>query len=156
MPCYCVTSVPAVTGSSCLWMYERVSMPGRPLSLSIVATLMILFGLAEVVTGFTHHFFGLSTSETWVFTYSGAAIGLFYILAGVLTLTMRRKAGIAAIILLCADVAGRLVLVATGLYPFHPFKQAFAIVAGTAIAAGFAIYIGFKLRTFAGSNPAPR
>jgi hypothetical protein len=58
-----------------------------------------------------------------------------------------------AIILLSLDVAGRIALVATGLYPFHHFKQAFSIVAGTTIAAGFAIYIGFKLRTFAGSHP---
>jgi hypothetical protein len=47
----------------------------RPRGILIVALLMILFGLAEVVTGFTHRFFGISTTEGVASTYAGAAIG---------------------------------------------------------------------------------
>ena len=35
----------------------------RPWDLMIIAALMILFGLAEVVTSFTHAFFGITTTR---------------------------------------------------------------------------------------------
>ena len=34
----------------------------RPFGINIIAILMILFGFAELVTGFTHNFFGISTT----------------------------------------------------------------------------------------------
>lgn len=117
----------------------------RPTGIIIVALLMILFGLIEVVTAFTHHFLGISTSEASVFTYSAAAIGAFYVVAGLLILTMKKWAAALAIVLLIADIIGRIALVMAGLYPIDSFEQIFAIVMGTAIAAIFAIYIGWKL-----------
>ena len=36
----------------------------RPWGITIVAVLMILFGLAEVVTGFTHNFYDTGTSTS--------------------------------------------------------------------------------------------
>ena len=120
----------------------------RPLGIVIVAILMILFGLAEVVTGFTHNFFGISTSSISIFTYSAAAIGIFYVVAGLLSLTMKKWAAILAIVLLIADIVGRIALVATGLYPLNSAEQIFAIIVGTVIAAIFAIYIGLKLKSF--------
>jgi hypothetical protein len=36
--------------------------PGRNLGNIVVAALMILFGLAGIVTGFTHNFLGITTS----------------------------------------------------------------------------------------------
>ena len=120
----------------------------RPLGITIVAALMIIFGLAEVSTGFTHQFFGVHTSESAIFTYSGAAIGVFYVLAGLLTLTMRKWAAALAIILLVLDIIGRIALTVTGLYPTDSFEQIFAIVIGTAIAAIFAIYIGWMWKAF--------
>ena len=42
----------------------------RPLGITIVAILMILFGLAEIVTGFTHNFFGVSTTLGALSAYS--------------------------------------------------------------------------------------
>ena len=109
---------------------------------------MILFGLAEVATSFTHHFFGISTSETVTFTVAGAAIGLFYVAAGLLVLTMRKWAAALAIVLLGADIVGRIALVAAGLYPVDTTLQAAAIVIGTAIAAIFAVYIWRKRKLF--------
>ena len=120
----------------------------RPLGITVVAVLMILFGLAEVVTSFTHNFFGLSTSQLTISTIAGAAIGAFYLAAGLLSLTMRKTAAALAIILLVADVIGRIVMVVAGLYPIDSPKQTFAIIFGTAIAAIFAIYIGLKWKSF--------
>jgi hypothetical protein len=53
-----------------------------------------------------------------------------------------------ALACLALVIAGRLALVATGLFPLGSFKQAFAIATGTAIAIGFAVYIGSKWRSF--------
>jgi len=120
----------------------------RPLGITIVAILMILFGLAEVVTSFTHGFFGIITSQAAIFTYSGATIGIFYVVAGLLILTMKKWAAALAIVLLGADIIGRIALVATGLYPLNSLEQVIGIILGTALAAIFAIYIGFKWKSF--------
>ncbi len=123
--------------------------PPRPIGVLVVAVLMILFGLAEVATGFTHNFIGqVSTTETTLSTWLGVALGLFYAIGGVLILTKKKWAALTAIVLLCGDVIGRVGMVMTGLYPVNTFKQTFAIVVGTAIALFFAIYIALKLKRF--------
>ena len=81
--------------------------------------------------------------------FASAIIGIFYALAGLLVLTVRRFAAAVAIVLLIADVAGRIALTATGLYPTGSPLNTVAIVAGTAIVAFFAIYIGVRWRVFA-------
>jgi hypothetical protein len=96
---------------------------GRPRGITIVAVLMILFGLAEVVTGFTHNFFGIITSSINIFTYSAAAIGAFYVVGGLLILTMKKWAAALAIVLLVADIVGRVSLVVTGLYPLNSRRR---------------------------------
>jgi hypothetical protein len=121
---------------------------GRPRGIIIVAFLMILFGLAEVVTGFTHNFFGITTSQVTIFTYSAAAIGAFYVVSGLLILTMRKWAAALAIMLLGADIIGRAALVVVGLYPIDSLKNTLGIIAGTVIAVIFAIYIGWKWKSF--------
>jgi len=129
------------------------SKSSRPEGILIVAVLMILFGAAEVATGFTHNFIGqVSTTETTLSTTLGVALGLFYAIAGVLILTNRKWAAIAAIVLLCSDVIGRIGMVLAGLYPLNSFKQTFAILVGTAIALFFAIYIWLKLKYFEGNQ----
>jgi hypothetical protein len=59
---------------------------------------------------------------------------------------MKRWSAVVAVICLCAVVAGRIIMVATGLYPFGSFLQIFAIVAGTAIASFFAVYVTLKAK----------
>ena len=59
---------------------------------TIVAFLMILFGFAGVVTSFTRHFFGVATSEEHPSTVARGAIGLFYVVSGLLILTKRKSA----------------------------------------------------------------
>ena len=76
------------------------SVNKRPLSITIVVLLMILFDLIEVVTAFTHSFLGITTSQAAFFTYTAMAIGIFYLIARLLILTMKKWAAALAIILL--------------------------------------------------------
>jgi hypothetical protein len=120
----------------------------RPFGVIVAAAFTIIAGLAEVVTGFTHNFFGITTSSITVFTYSATVIGLFYLAAGLLILTMRRWAAALALVLLGADIIGRLILIVTGLYPTDSLKNTFSVIAGTVLVALVALYIGWKWKSF--------
>ena len=121
---------------------------GRPRGLTVAAVLMILFGIAEVVTGFTHDFVGVATAQGTLSTTIGATLGIFYLLSGVFILTMKKQLAALAILLLMADVTGRIFMVVAGLFPVDTFKQIFSIVVGTVVAGVFAIYIGLRWRSF--------
>jgi len=54
-------------------------VPTFPVSIIIAAMVIILFGLAEVVTGVTHQFFGLTITKINISTYLGVTLGLFYL-----------------------------------------------------------------------------
>ncbi len=122
----------------------------RPRDLLVIALLMILFGLAEVATSFTHNFFGVNTAAGDASTAAGTAVGMLYVLSGVFILPVRKWGAALAIICLAADVVGRVAMVATGLYPLDSAKQTFAMIMGTLIAALFAVYIGLKWKSFKG------
>ena len=109
---------------------------------------MVVFGLAEVVTGFTHEFFGLTTARNEVATYLGVALGLCYFGGGLLIFTRRRWAALIALVLLSGDVLGRLAMVLFRLYPIDSFRQTFGIVAGTLVAGFFAIHVAWNLKSF--------
>ncbi len=127
---------------------DKLVNQSRPRGITIAALLMVVFGLAEVTTGFTHRFFGLSTAQVTVSTYVGAGIGVLYAVAGLLILSMKKRAAAVALVLLIADIVGRIGMVVTGLYPVDSFKQIFAIILGTSIVAVFAVYIGLKWSMF--------
>jgi hypothetical protein len=127
---------------------EELMNRNRPMGIAVVALLMIIFGLAEVTTGFTHNFFGLSTAKGTTSAYAGAAIGILYAVAGLLILSMKRRAAAVSIVLLFAVIIGRIGMVATGLYPIDSFKQTLAIILGTSIVAVFAVYIRLKWFAF--------
>lgn len=120
----------------------------RPFGIIVAAVFTIIAGLAEVVTGFTHDFFGITTSSVAIFTYTSAVIGLCYLAAGLLILTMRRWAAVLALVLLGADIVGRIVLVFTGLYPTDSLKNTFSVIAGTVLVALVALYIVWKWKSF--------
>jgi hypothetical protein len=116
--------------------------------ITVVATLMILFGVAEVLTGvFLGHRIGVSEANSTAFAYETPAIGALYAIGGTLLLTGKKWAAGLALFCLVADVAGRVHLVVTGIYPFIGFA-AVAVVIGTAIAIGFGIYIAAKWSLF--------
>jgi hypothetical protein len=120
----------------------------RPRGIVIVALLMVAFGLAEVVTGLTHNFFGIATAKASTSAYAGAAIGVLYTVAGLLILPLRRWAAARAIAFLIADIIGRVAMVATGLYPVNSLKQIVAMILGTFIVGVFAVYIRLKWSFF--------
>lgn len=123
-------------------------MRRRPAGVTAVAILMIVFGLAEVTMGFTHRFLGLSTSPDAISTWAGSAIGVCYAVAGVLVLSMRKRAAGVAIVLLVADVLGRIGMVVLGLYPLDSVRQIAAVSVGTAVVAVFGVYIGLNWAAF--------
>ncbi len=121
---------------------------GRPRGIIVVALLMIVFGCAEVVTAFTHNFFGLHITPGEPSAYVGATLGVLYAAAGLLILSMRRRAALMAVGFLIVVVVGRILMTVAGLYPITSIRQALAMAAGTSIAAGFAVYIGMKRSAF--------
>ena len=116
--------------------------------IATVAVLMILFGVAEIATGFTHNFFGVSTTRSAFSAYANACVGALYAVAGILILSMKKKSVAIALGCLALDVVGRIALVVTGLFPINTFRQTGAIVAGTTIVIIFAAYIGSKWEHF--------
>ncbi len=129
-------------------MTTRSNRIPRPRVITVIAVLMIVFGIAEVVTGLNHNFFGVTTTQGSASARIGVTLGLLYFAAGVLTSTMRRWAAWLAIGCLVVDVIGRLAMVVTGLYPTSSVKQVLAIVVGTALAGLFALYIWHKRDSF--------
>jgi hypothetical protein len=117
-------------------------------ALATVAILMILFGLAEIVTGFTHNFFGVSTTRGAFSAYANAGVGALYSVAGILILSMKKRYVAIALGCLALDVVGRIALVATGLFPLNAFRQTGAMIAGTVIVIIFAFCIGSKWKQF--------
>lgn len=118
------------------------------LRIGAASLLMMAFGAAEIVTSFTHRFFGLSTSAATLSTIVGVFIGSCYFASGLLVLSRKRWAAGAAIVLLITDAIGRSAMVLTGLYPIDSPLQAFAIVVGTSIVILFAFYVRFEMRHF--------
>jgi hypothetical protein len=120
-----------------------------PTDIVIIAVLMVVFGLAEIVTGFTHSFLGLlSTVSAVASTFGGVGIGAFYAIGGFFLLTTKKWVVIVAEICLIFVIVGRISLVAFGYYPLNSFLQTFSIIIGTTIAIFFAIYIGVRWRYF--------
>jgi len=113
----------------------------------VAAALMIVFGLAEVATGFRHRFFMLHGADSLVFTVIGATLGLCYIASGVLVLVHTRRALFAAGALLAVDVVGRIALVIGGQFPVESAQQIAGITAGTAIALVFCVVVTLRARS---------
>jgi hypothetical protein len=121
----------------------------RPWGITLVAALMVLFGLAEVATAFTHNFLGLvSTTDVMLATYGAALVGTLYAIGGLLLLPMKKWTGQLAMICLVLVISGRIALVVTGLYPLTSFLQEISIVIGTGLAIIFAIYVALKWESF--------
>ena len=114
----------------------------------IAGVLMLVFGIAEVATGFTGHFLGgISVTTSTEYTIVAAAAGSCYSLAGIFILSMRKWGAGFGIVFLCAELVGRIYLVSTGLYPFSGTDE-IAVIAGSMIAVLFALYIGLSWNKF--------
>lgn len=109
---------------------------------------MIIFGLAEIVTGFIHSFLGLVTSQGNTSTYIGVTLGACYFVGGLLLLTKRKWAAVVVIVLLVIDIIGRIGMIIMGLYPVNTLFQITGITIGTSIAIFFAFYVGQNFKYF--------
>jgi hypothetical protein len=109
---------------------------------------MILFGAAEMVTGLTHKFLGISTALGAVSALLASGIGTLYTISGLLLLTMRRRAAAVSVACLIVVVVGRIGMVVSGAFPFDSFEQIFAMTVGTGIATFFAAYIVWNWQAF--------
>ena len=127
--------------------YHHTVPVRRPWDLVVIAGFAILAGLAEVVTAFSHTFFGITTSTVALFTVAATGIGLSYLASGVLMLTMKKWAATVALVLLSIDIAGRILLAASGLYPTDTAKNTFWLVGGTLIVALVAFYVAWKRKS---------
>jgi hypothetical protein len=117
--------------------------------ITFVAILMMLFGLAEVATRFTHNFLGrISITDVTLATYGATGVGALYAIGGLLLLTMRKRAAELAMICLILVIFGRVILVLTGLYPVTSFLQDISIFIGTALAVIFAVYVWLRWDVF--------
>jgi len=116
--------------------------------ITIISALMVILGIAEVVTGFRHSFFGVRTAPIAMATYLGAGMGLLYFVAGVLMLTAKKSAAAIALCLLGAIILGRVVMVVTDLYPTDSVSQLIAIVLATSIACAFFVVVALKWDAF--------
>jgi hypothetical protein len=130
----------------------RTSRPPR--GLAVVASLMVLFGVAEVLTGMDVGWFAraFEIPRSPLFTAVGAAVGALYVLSGLLVLSMRRRAAAVAIALLGLIVVGRIWLVLAGVYPVGSFLPALSVAIGTGIVVVFALYVAWRWR-FIGGPP---
>jgi hypothetical protein len=129
-------------------MTEQLKPSVRPRGVLIAAALMVVFGIAEVTTGFTGHFVGgISVATSTEYTVAAAATGSCYSLAGVFVLTMRRWGAGLGITFLCAELLGRIYLVWAGLYPLSGIDES-SFFAGSIIAVLFVLYIGFGWNKF--------
>ena len=120
----------------------------RPMGLTIISIIMILFGLLEIFTAFSHQFLGITTSQSSIATLSSAPIDLLYMLAGVMVLTIIKWGAMLAVLFLIVDILGRIARVLTGLYPVNTAENVVGIVGGTAIAVIFVAYIVLRRYSF--------
>jgi hypothetical protein len=127
---------------------EASMLRNRPRGILVIALLMVVLGLAEMTTGVTRNFFGIAAGRSPAAKAAALTLGALYALAGVLLLPMKRGPAAVALALLVAIVAGRVAMVATGLFPIHSLRQVVAIAAGTSIVALFALYIAWRWPEF--------
>lgn len=116
--------------------------------LIIVAALMVTCGIAEVITGFRQIFFSVRTTPIAMAAYLGAALGVLYILAGILVLTTKKSAATLALSLVAAVILGLVAMVVTDLLPTDTVSQLFAIVLGMSIACAFIVVVALKWDAF--------
>ena len=113
-----------------------------------IAIIMIIFGIAEIITGFRHEFFGLVTEKDTITTIVGMGLGGCYLFSGIFLLCFKKWALFCSFIFLVIDVVGRLIMVIAQMFPTDTARQIVGITGGTVIAFVFAIIVFFKYRKF--------
>ena len=110
----------------------------------IFSVLMIVFGIAEIRTGFRHEFFGLTTTQILITSIVSFTLGSCYMFSGIFLMVLRKWSLSVSFVLLIVDVIGRLLMMFSGMYPMDSALQTFAMITGTTIAALFGVYVFIK------------
>jgi hypothetical protein len=133
-------------------MFTSISSPSigaatrkRDTVLTIVAALMIGFGIAEAVASFRHSFL---TAHIPTATYLGAGMGVSCVFGAALIFTTKRSAAVMALCLLAVVILGHIAMVITDFYPTDSVSQLFEIVLRTSIACSFFVVVALKWETF--------
>lgn len=120
----------------------------RPKGIMVAGALMVIFGIAEVATGFTGRFLGgISVATSTDYTVTAVATGACYSAAGLSVLTMKRLGAGLGIMFLCAELLGRIYLVSAGLYPLSGIDKS-SFIAGSIIALIFILFIISRWKSF--------
>jgi hypothetical protein len=147
---------PKLCNQPTLWgtmepMFTSISPPSigaatrkRDAVLTVVAALMLAFGIAEAVAGFRH---SLLTAHIPMATYLGAVMGVSYVFGAALIFTARKSAAVLALCLLAVVILGYVAMVVTDLYPTDSVSQLFAIVLRTSTACSFLVVVALKWET---------
>lgn len=120
--------------------------PFKHWDFKLIAILAIVFGAAEIVTGFKHEFFGIVIQAGYLSTIAGATLGLIYVISGIVLYTGNKKMIDLSILLFAIIVFGRIFMVLAGLFPTDTPTQVISIVIGTSIAALFGIYVHWRIK----------
>jgi hypothetical protein len=112
----------------------------------LCSVLMIAFGIAEIVTGIRHEFFGLVTTQDTITKIIGISLGSCYLFAGIFLLVYTKWSLNIAFCLLVIDVIGRLIMSFSGMYPIDSIMsmQFVGMFFGTLIAVLFTIFVFIK------------
>jgi hypothetical protein len=107
--------------------------------------IMIAFSVIEILAGlyFIHKY-----NVQSIYIYVLIALDILYIPAGLLLLTLNKRAAALSIILLSVVIVGRVALITTHLYPFSAIGPGIAMIAGILIAGAFIFYLWLQLDRF--------
>jgi uncharacterized membrane protein len=118
----------------------------RPsLGLKLMSVVMILLGIAKVLTCLHHQFSLIETPGSAWTTAAAVPAGACYIAAGGLLLAARQQTARIALILMILVVVGRIGWLMANLFPIGTSTQVMDIAANTVLALGFTIILAVKL-----------
>jgi len=112
----------------------------------VISLLLIVFGIAEIITGIRHEFFGLVTTRDTITKIVGISLGTCYFFAGVFLIVHKKWSLNIALLLLVIDVIGRLIMSFSGMYPIESIMsmQFVGMFGGTLIAIVFTVFVFIK------------
>lgn len=104
----------------------------------IFSLVMVLFGAVEIMAAF--YFTNRFLTGNGYF-YMILFFDLLIVISGIILLVRRRITAIIAILLLIADIVGRVYLIVDHQYPFTAIGPGIAMITGTIVAAIFIFYL---------------
>jgi hypothetical protein len=118
----------------------------RHLGVTLASLFAIGCGINEIIVGFTGNFLGI-LSKPIPSSVATVVVGVFYSLAGVSLLTMKKSGALLGIVFLSAEIMGRIYLIVAGIAPSQG-GDAFKILIGGLVALALIAYVGFQWKEF--------